>query len=104
MHQLAEKGVLGGVSLGRLYPGAAELENGLVVGRPDDRWGETVHAEIVLRADASAEELIAHCRDRIAGYKCPRSIGFRDAMPLSAAGKILKAELRAALVAPGVAA
>ena len=69
-----------------------------VVGRPDDRWGETVHAEIVLRADATPEELIAHCRERIAGYKCPRSIGFREAMPLSAAGKILKAELRSALV------
>ena len=69
-----------------------------VVGRPDDRWGETVHAEIVLRNEASAEELISHCRERIAGYKCPRSIGFREAMPLSAAGKILKAELRAALV------
>ena len=61
-----------------------------VVGRPDDRWGETVHAEIVLRNEASAEELISHCRERIAGYKCPRSIGFREAMPLSAAGKILK--------------
>lgn len=68
-----------------------------VVGRPDARWGETVHAEIVLRPGAAitAEDLVSHCRERIAGYKCPRSIGFREAMPLSAAGKILKAELRA---------
>ena len=72
-----------------------------VVGRADERWGETVHAEIVLRdgALASPEDLIAHCRERIAGYKCPRSIGFRNAMPLSAAGKILKADLRAGLSA-----
>ncbi|MEH3048191.1 acyl-CoA synthetase [Sphingomonas adhaesiva] len=65
-----------------------------VVGRPDDHWGETVHAVVVLRDAATADELIAHCRDRIARYKCPRSVEFRSALPLSAAGKILKAQLR----------
>lgn len=70
-----------------------------VVGRPDERWGEIVHAEIVLHPGeaVSDDALILHCRERIAGYKCPRSIGFRNAMPLSAAGKILKADLRAGL-------
>lgn len=65
-----------------------------VVGRPDDRWGETVHAVVTLQGLATADELIAHCRARIARYKCPRSIEFRETMPLSAAGKILKAQLR----------
>lgn len=65
-----------------------------VVGRPDDRWGETVHAIVVLRAPATADDLIEHCRDRIARYKCPRSIEFRTQLPLSSAGKILKAQLR----------
>lgn len=72
-----------------------------VIGLPHERWGESVHAEIVLHPNASAdaEDLIAHCRAHIAAYKCPRSIGFRDAMPLSAAGKILKTALRADLSA-----
>jgi acyl-coenzyme A synthetase/AMP-(fatty) acid ligase len=52
---------------------------------------------VVLRADhsLSTEDLIAHCRTQIAGYKCPRSVEFRTELPLSAAGKILKYELRA---------
>lgn len=68
-----------------------------VIGVPDDLWGEAVHAAIVLKAGAqvTADELIAHCRSRIAAFKCPRSIEFREAMPLSAANKILKSALRA---------
>jgi acyl-CoA synthetase (AMP-forming)/AMP-acid ligase II len=72
-----------------------------VIGVPDARWGEAVHAVIVPRgrvADVASlrEELVAHCRTRLAGYKCPRSIAFAEALPLSAAGKVLKARLRAA--------
>jgi long-chain acyl-CoA synthetase len=68
-----------------------------VIGVPDPTWGEQVRAIVVLRPDASASEqdLIGHCRERIAGYKCPRSVEFRDTLPVSAAGKILKARLRA---------
>lgn len=68
-----------------------------VIGLPDDKWGERVHAIIVLRPgrDLNAEQVIAHCRAHIAGYKCPRSVDFRGEMPLSAAGKLLKHELRA---------
>ncbi|MCY1460983.1 3-[(3aS,4S,7aS)-7a-methyl-1,5-dioxo-octahydro-1H-inden-4-yl]propanoyl:CoA ligase [compost metagenome] len=67
-----------------------------MIGIPSDRWGETVHAVIVLKPGATAtpEEIIAHCRERIAGYKCPRSVEFRDALPLSSVGKVLKTELR----------
>ena len=43
----------------------------------------------------TADEVIAHCREQIAGYKCPRSVDFRDTpLPLSGAGKVLKRELR----------
>ena len=84
---------------------SAEVENALaahrhviecaVIGVPDDKWGERVHAIVRLRGEASAEELIAHCRELIATYKCPRSVEIRsEALPLSGAGKILKTELR----------
>ncbi|WP_264942158.1 AMP-binding protein [Sphingomonas canadensis] len=77
-----------------LHPGVAQVA---VIGVPDARWGERVHAVVLPRpGEAPSEEaLVAHCRARIAGYKCPRSIEFRsEALPLSAAGKILKGELR----------
>jgi len=68
-----------------------------VVAIPSEQWGEAVHAFVVRARDASvsAEELMAHCKQHIAGYKCPRSVDFIDAMPLSGAGKVLKRQLRA---------
>jgi acyl-CoA synthetase (AMP-forming)/AMP-acid ligase II len=67
-----------------------------VIGLPDETWGERVHAVVVTRADESvtAEHLQQFCRDRIAGYKVPRSIAFVHELPMSAAGKILKRALR----------
>jgi long-chain acyl-CoA synthetase len=67
-----------------------------VVGIPDVKWGETVLAVITLKEGhlATAEEIIAHCRTLIASYKCPRKVEFRDALPLSGAGKIMKNVLR----------
>jgi acyl-CoA synthetase (AMP-forming)/AMP-acid ligase II len=79
-----------------LMPGVAEVA---VIGIPDPKWGDRVHAIIVPRAGANltAEAVIAHCRTQIAGYKCPRSVEFRDtSLPLSGAGKVLKRELREA--------
>ncbi|SCX73938.1 long-chain-fatty-acid--CoA ligase [Variovorax sp. EL159] len=85
---------------------SAEVENAIaqlpqvlmsaVIGVPDDKWGERVHAVIVRREGMAldAEAVIAHCRDQIASYKCPRSVEFRDALPLSAAGKLQKFQLR----------
>lgn len=69
-----------------------------VIGVPDAMWGERVHAALVLKpgAEVGVDQVIAYCRERLAGYKCPRSIEFRDALPLSAAGKLLKYEVRAA--------
>jgi long-chain acyl-CoA synthetase len=68
-----------------------------VIGVPDEKWGERVHAIIVPKPGASraADEVIALCRQLIADFKCPRSVEFRDdPLPLSGAGKVLKTELR----------
>ena len=68
-----------------------------VVAVPSEKWGEAVHAFVVCKPgmSATAEEIIACCKEQIAGYKCPRSVEFIDAMPLSGAGKSLKRTLRA---------
>lgn len=68
-----------------------------VIGVPCDQWGERVHAVIILKAGITAtdQDIVAHCRDRIAGYKCPRSVEFRESLPLSSVGKVLKTDLRA---------
>lgn len=68
-----------------------------VIGVPDDQWGERVHAVIVLQSGASLDETGPRefCKAHIAGYKAPRTIEIRDALPISGAGKILKRELRA---------
>ena len=79
-----------------LYTHTGVLE-AAVFGVPDERWGESVHAEVVLKPGAAvtADELIAHVRTLIAGYKVPRSLNVRDeALPKSGAGKILKRDLR----------
>lgn len=67
-----------------------------VIGIPDAAMGEMVHAAVVLKAGAtlSQEELYAHCKQHIAGYKCPRSMEIRESLPVSGAGKVLKTELR----------
>ena len=68
-----------------------------VIGVPHEEWGEAVHAIVVLHADKSVseQELVAHCRALIAGYKLPKGVTFRQQpLPLSGAGKVLKTELR----------
>jgi len=69
-----------------------------VIGVPDERWGETVRAVVVLRpgAQVSAESLMDFCRGRIADYKRPREVAFLDALPRNPSGKVLKRELREA--------
>lgn len=77
-----------------LMPEVAEVA---VIGIPDDTWGETVHAVVVPRPNAqlAADQVLAVCKDRLANFKCPRSVELRsDPLPLSAAGKVLKGDLR----------
>jgi long-chain acyl-CoA synthetase len=77
-----------------LMPGVSEVA---VIGVPDERWGERVHAIIVAKQGVtlSVDDVMAHCHEQIAGYKCPKSVDFRTTpMPLSGAGKVLKRELR----------
>jgi len=77
------------------YPGVAQVA---VIGIPSAQWGEAVHA-IVVPAEGvtlTEEEIVAHAKERIAGYKVPKSVEFRtEALPLSGAMKILKRDLRA---------
>ena len=76
----------------------AEVGEVAVIGISHPIWGEAVHAVVVPRSTASLtpDMVVAHCKERIAGYKCPRSVDIRPTpLPLSAAGKILKTELRA---------
>lgn len=84
---------------------SAEVENALyahpavveaaVFGIPDERFGEAVHAVVQTRTEVTVDDLVAHCRLTIAGYKVPRGVELRgEPLPKSGAGKILKRELR----------
>ena len=68
-----------------------------VIGVPDERLGEEVKAFVVCKPGqaVAADVLIAWCRERLAAYKAPRHVEFRDALPMGATGKVLKRELRA---------
>jgi fatty-acyl-CoA synthase len=66
-----------------------------VVGVPDDTWGEAVTALVVTDGSPlTAEEVIAHCRGSLAGFKCPKRVEFRDSLPRTATGKLQKFKLR----------
>ena len=66
-----------------------------MAGIPDPYRGETVKAWIVLRAgrQATAEEIRAYCKDKLAAYKVPRSVEFRETLPKTMVGKVLRREL-----------
>lgn len=87
-----------------IYP--AEVENAVfahpdvadvaVIGVPDEKWGESVKAIVVVKPGTrpSPEDIIAFTKERIARYKCPKSVDFIDAMPRNPSGKILRKDLR----------
>lgn len=72
------------------FPGVTEVA---VIGIPDDRWGEQVKA-VVAGDQLDAGKIVEFCRERLAHYKCPRSVDVVDALPRNATGKILKRSLR----------
>jgi long-chain acyl-CoA synthetase len=88
-----------------IYP--AEVENAVmghpavadvaVIGVPDTRWGEAVKAIVVKKQglEPSPAEIIAFARERIAGYKLPKSVDFIDVLPRNPSGKVLRKDLRA---------
>jgi acyl-CoA synthetase (AMP-forming)/AMP-acid ligase II len=65
-----------------------------VIGIPDGKWGELVTALVVAEGDVDGPALIAHCRTRLAGYKCPKRVDFVDELPRTATGKLQKFKLR----------
>jgi long-chain acyl-CoA synthetase len=87
-----------------VYP--AEVENALmghpaiadvaVIGVPDEKWGEVPMALVVRKPDTQVteEEILAFARERLAGFKTPKSVGWVDALPRNPSGKILKKDLR----------
>jgi acyl-CoA synthetase (AMP-forming)/AMP-acid ligase II len=88
-----------------VYP--EEVENALmghpaiadvaVIGVPDEKWGEVPMAIVVRKPDAvvTEDEVIAFAKERLAGFKCPKSVTWIDALPRNPSGKILKKDLRA---------
>jgi acyl-CoA synthetase (AMP-forming)/AMP-acid ligase II len=74
----------------------AEVAEVAVIGVPDEKWGETIKALVVRApgAEIGEQDIVAHCKQRLAGFKAPTTVEFRDAIPRTATGKVQKFRLR----------
>jgi acyl-CoA synthetase (AMP-forming)/AMP-acid ligase II len=73
------------------HPAVVEVA---VIGVPDDKWGEAVKAVVALEGEASEQDIIGWARERLAAYKCPKTVDIVDALPRNPTGKIMKKDLR----------
>ena len=95
----------GGEKISPLEVDAALLEHPAVAeavtfAAPDPKYGEEVHAAVVLKGAASQADLAAFCRDRLADFKVPRQIYFAESLPRTATGKIQRRHVAAHFLAP----
>jgi acyl-CoA synthetase (AMP-forming)/AMP-acid ligase II len=95
----------GGEKISPLEVDAALMEHPAVAeavcfGAPDAKYGEEVHAAVVLKRPAGAEEILAFCRDRLADFKVPRQIHFAQVLPRTATGKIQRRQVAASFLHP----
>jgi acyl-CoA synthetase (AMP-forming)/AMP-acid ligase II len=74
--------------------GHPQVADVAVIGIPDERWGETVHAVVVAGPGLDPGELAAWARERLAGFKCPTGITLAPQLPRNATGKVLRSALR----------
>jgi len=86
------------IEVENVLTGHPDVVDAAVVGLPHPVWGETVTAAVVSRSGSSLhpEQVIEFCRERLAGYKCPKDVRIVDGLPRNATGKVLRRELRAA--------
>jgi len=87
----------------RVVYGLPQVSEAAVIGLPDEKWGERVVAVVVAKPGATltSEELAAHCRAHLAGFKVPKQVILRDALPRNPSGKVLKRVLRDQLTGKG---